>query len=193
MEIKNLKYKSLNGISERQLSEHYDVLYAGYVKKVGEIREKLGNISKENVNPTYSDYRELKLEETFSLNGVKLHELYFENLGGDGEVSGGILTKIEQDFGSFENWHEDFMAAGMGARGWVVLALDPIDGQLRNFLSDFHSHGCVWGTKPILVLDVYEHAYFIDYGTNRKGYLEAFMKNIDWGVVENRFSNSRNN
>jgi Fe-Mn family superoxide dismutase len=184
-EPQKLNYKELDGISEKQLSEHHDVLYAGYVKKVNEIREKLPLVDKSSANGTYSDIRELKLEESFALNGVFLHELYFDNLGGDGAPTEDMEARLIEDFGSFQDWQEDLIACGISARGWVILAED-IDGTLRHFTCDLHSQGGIWGYIPILVLDVYEHAYFIDYGTNRKDYIKSFIKNIDWTTVENR-------
>ena len=128
--------------------------------------------------------RELKLEEGFALNGVKLHEIYFANLGGDGIADGKILELIKKDFGSFEAWQQDFIACGMSARGWVVLAFDWAEHKLRNFICDMHNQGGIWDCCALLVLDVYEHAYFIDYATARKKYLEVFMKNIDWEYVD---------
>ncbi|MBI5229378.1 superoxide dismutase [Candidatus Micrarchaeota archaeon] len=181
MEVKPLKYKSLPGLSERQLAEHHDVLYTGYVKKTDEIREKTKGVDLETANATYSDLRELKLEETFALNGVKLHEGYFDALGGNGVPNGEILELIKQDFGSFDAWKAEFEALGLCARGWVILAYDWDEGKLRNFVCDVHNQGGVWGCSPILVLDMYEHAYFMDYGAAKKKYIEAFFKNIDWG------------
>ncbi|MBI3627180.1 MAG: superoxide dismutase [Candidatus Sungbacteria bacterium] len=186
MDLKPLKYTSLEGLSEKQLKEHHDVLYAGYVKKTNEIREALANVDLAKSNATFSDLRELKLEETFALNGVKLHEAYFDNMAA-GKVSGGLAKKwIEEDFGSFEKWAEDFKATGIGARGWVVLAFDLDEGKLRTFLCDAHNQGGVWNTIALLIMDVYEHAYFIDYATGRKNYIETFMKLIDWGEVNRR-------
>lgn len=190
MEVKPLHYKELPGLSEQQLSEHHDVLYAGYVKKVDEIRGKLLNIDYAAANPTYSEVRELKLEEGFALDGVKLHELYFTNMGGDGKPKAEMADLINLHFGSYEKWKEEFMAMGMSARGWVVLALDEED-ILRHFICDAHNQGGIWNVTPVLVLDVYEHAYIIDYGTKRKDYLEAFCQNIDWDVVFNRFPITR--
>lgn len=185
-EIKPLKYQSLEGLSERQLKEHHDVLYAGYCKKVDEIRGKLKEASKDNVNATYADWRELNLELTFALNAVKLHEAYFANLGGNGEPTGDIMNFIEQDWGSFDNWKADLLASGMGARGWVVCAYDLDDNRLYNFSCDAHNFGCIWNAIPLIVLDVYEHAYFLDYATNRKAYLETFLKNLDFDYVNSR-------
>lgn len=182
--IKPLKYKSLDGLSEKQLSEHHDVLYAGYVKKVGEIEEKLANADTASANATFSDIRELKMEETFALNGVKLHEGYFENMCPNGKTSPKIREIIEKDFGSYEKWEKEFKALGLAARGWVVLSYDLDEKKLKNILCDSHNQGGVWNSVALLIMDVYEHAYFIDYATGRKNYIEAFFKNIDWGYVE---------
>ena len=181
---KKLKYTKLDGLSEKQLQEHHGVLYPGYVKKVNEIWQRLEKADLDAANATYSDLRELKVEETFALNGVKLHEGYFDNLGGHGgKASGKVLELIEKSFGSFGNWENEFRALGLTARGWVVLAYDLDEKRLFNFVCDTHNQGGVWNCAAILILDVYEHAYFIDYGTGRKKYIEAFMKNIDWNYV----------
>ena len=185
--VRPLKFsKELSGISKRQIDEHHDVLYAGYVKKLNEIHTKIETADVTEANATFSQIRELKLEETFARNAVELHEEYFDNLGGDGVPKGVVLDLIKEDFGSFEKWQQQFVALGISARGWVILAFDKQDLKLHNYLSDFHSHGGVWNCSPILVLDVYEHAYFLDYGTARRKYLDAFMKNVDWDEVNKR-------
>lgn len=179
--VEPLKYKELPGLSEKQLAEHHDVLYAGYVKKVNEIRAALPSADLAKANATWSDLREMKLEEGFAVNGVVLHERYFANLvAGGAAASGAAKEWIDADFGSFEKWAAEFTALGMCSRGWVVLAFDMKDGRLHNYLADMHNQGGVWGAIPLLVLDVYEHAYFLDYATARKKYLETFMANIDW-------------
>ncbi len=182
--IKPLNYKELQGLSEKQLTEHHDVLYAGYVKKIGEIDEKLKTTDKSAANATYSEFGELKREETFALNGVKLHEGYFDNMKPDGSpCSGKIRELIERDFGSYEAWEEEFRAAGIAGRGWVVLGYDLEEGKLRNVLCDAHNHGGVWNMIALFIMDIYEHAYFLDYGTGRKAYIEAFFKNLNWEHV----------
>lgn len=192
-ELKSLNYIFLaDFLSERQLSEHHDVLYAGYVNKLNEIEEKLPGADKGKANATFSDFRALKKEEVFAQNGILLHELYFENIapknnGEDEEANLSIRQAIEKDFGSFSVWQEDFLACGMSSRGWVILGFNPADGQLHNYIADVHDVGGVWNAKPLLVLDVYEHAYFIDYGTKKKDYINAFIKNINWDIVEKRF------
>ncbi|MDD5251213.1 MAG: Fe-Mn family superoxide dismutase [Patescibacteria group bacterium] len=183
MTLKPLKYKGLPGLSERQLAEHHDVLYAGYVKKTNEIREALGTADLASANGTYGAWRELKVEEVFAVNGVVLHERFFDNLTpGGSKPEGRIAEMIERDFGSLERWQEEMIANGLSSRGWVVLAYDLNEGRLRNYVCERHDQGGVWGAIPLLVLDVYEHAYFLDYATARKKYLEAFLQNIDWSV-----------
>ena len=188
-EVRPLKYKELDGLSEKQLKEHHDVLYAGYVKKIDEIEEKLKKIDLASAGAVYSDLRELKLEETFALNGAKLHEGYFDNMiKGGNEPAGKILEMIERDFGSYENWEKEFKALGLAARGWVVLGYDLDEKKLKNILCDSHNQGGVWNMISLFIMDVYEHAYFIDYATGRKAYIEAFFKNIDWRSIDKLMS-----
>jgi superoxide dismutase, Fe-Mn family len=189
-EAKKLNFQELNGISQKTIENHYGKLYQGYVKKWQEIQERMKATDKSLANASFSDLRELKLEEGFVADAVLLHEAYFDILGGNGELEGGIVDAIAKDFGSFEIWQEEFKALGLCSRGWVVLAYDFNDGKLRNFLSDAHNQGGIWGTAPILVLDVYEHAYFIDFGSDRKSYIDAFFKNLNWGAINNKFSKS---
>lgn len=190
-QVKGLGYAELSGLSKKQLSEHHDVLYAGYVKKLGEIEEKLKGADASEANATYSLIRELKLEETFAANAIRLHEGYFDALGGDGKAHGHALELIKADFGSYEAWEKEFKALGLAARGWVVLAFDWEDGKLHNYLCDVHNQGAVWNCTPLLILDVYEHAYFIDYATARKSYIEAFMKNASWEHVNKAIKRAR--
>jgi len=184
-EVKPLNYRELDGLSEKQLTEHHDVLYAGYVKKTNEIEEKLKSADLASANATFSDLRELKMEETFALNGVKLHEGYFDNMvQGGARPSGKVQELIERDFGSYENWEKEFRALGLSARGWVVLGYDLDEKKLKNILCDSHNQGGVWNMLALLIMDVYEHAYFIDYATARKSYIEAFFRNINWQQLD---------
>ena len=181
--LKPLKYRELPGLSERQLAEHHDVLYAGYVKKLGEIRGTLGSVDLGKANATHSDLRELKVEETFALNGAVLHERYFDGLkAGGSKPEGRIAELLARDLGSYEKWAAEIAACGIAARGWVVLAYDLNDGRLHKYVCDVHTQGGVWGAIPLLVLDVYEHAYFLDHATARKKYIEIFLQNLDWSV-----------
>ncbi len=186
-QIKSLSFNELNGISQKTIDNHYGKLYQGYIKKWQEIQDKLKTTDQSLANATYSEFRELKLEETFATNAILLHEAYFDILGGDGKPKGEIIQAIEKEFGTFQKWEEEFRALGLSARGWVILAYDFNDGKLRNYLNDAHNQGGVWGSAPLLVLDVYEHAYFIDYGSDRKSYLDAFFQNLNWSVIEKKF------
>lgn len=187
MEVKPLKYKELAGISARQLAEHHDVLYAGYVKKYNEIEDKLKSVDLGATNATYSELRELQHEKGFALNGIKLHEYYFDNMTDKPKpISGPVKQLIESQWGSFENWADEFAALGVAARGWVVLSWDFDLEQLDDYICDAHNQGGIWNGTTILVMDVYEHAYFLDYGTARKDYITKFMAAIDWQAVNDR-------
>jgi len=175
------------GISANTIEIHHDKLYAGYVNKRNEIEEALANVDRTKANQIYSQMRGLKHEETFAANGQILHEIYFASMGGDGQAAGEVFDKIKEDFGSYATWEEDFKAAGMCARGWVVLAYDPTDGRLHNFIGDSQNQGGVWGAIPLLPCDTYEHSYFIDYGSDRAKYLGAFMTTINWSEVNKRY------
>lgn len=176
-------YSGLSGLSEKQIDQHFNVLYKGYVNKLKEIEDKLGQADLSAANSTYSEVRELQKERVFAADAIRLHEGYFKNLGGPGGTpSGPVIDLINQDFGSFDNWQSQFKASGMCARGWVVLCYDHDDKKVHNYMTDIHSDG-VWNCTPLLILDVYEHAYFIDYGTNRKDYIEVFFNNVNWDYV----------
>ncbi len=175
----------MDGISKRQIEEHY-TLYQGYVNKTNEVRSKLESADRSKANQTFSDLRELKVELSFAWNGVKLHELYFENLGGKGgQPAGKVLAALEADFGSFDKYIEDLKASGIAARGWVVTALDE-DGKIYNYVADSHNSYGIWKAAPLVVLDTYEHAYVIDYGVKRPPYIDAFLKNLNWEPVAER-------
>ena len=120
------------------------------------------------------------------MGGVKNHELYFEAMGGDGKPTGKIVEMINRDFGSFENYKKDLKATGMAGRGWAWTGLDHHTGKLFNYLGDAQNTYPVWGVTPILALDVYEHAYYVDYFTNRGAYIDEFLNFVDWNVVNSR-------
>ncbi|MBP7898386.1 superoxide dismutase [Candidatus Gracilibacteria bacterium] len=188
--------RRIGNISEKALEIHHDKLYQGYVNKKNEIEEKLKTVDRATGNNvTYSDFRSLKLEETFAANGVYLHEDYFSVLGGEGQTAldaTELSEAITAEFGSVDAWVADFKACGMSARGWAVLAYDTNDGRLHNYIGDMHNQGGVWGAVPVIVLDIYEHAYFIDYGSDRKTYIEDFMKNLDWKMANEVYVKVRN-
>ena len=186
-EIKNLAFKELKGISQKTIDIHWGKLYQGYVKKWQEIQEKLKKVDLSSANATFSELRELKLEETFAANAIILHEAYFDVLGGNGKPEGEIIEAIKKDFGSFEKWQAEFKALGMAARGWVILAYDFNDRELRNYIADAHNLYSIWGAAPLVVLDMYEHAYFIDFGSDKKAYIETWFQNLKWQTVDKKF------
>lgn len=167
------KFEKPEWLSEKQFSEHIK-LYEGYAKKLSDIKQKLENAEKEGANASYSEYRELKIEEGFCVNAIILHEAYFGVI--QNKISQALNKKIMQDFGSIENFANELKASALSARGWVVLA--ETDKGLEIFISDMHNQGGIWNAKLLLVLDMYEHAYFIDFATDKKGYVEKFMGNI---------------
>ncbi len=184
---KKFELKGLDGISENQISQHRDILYAGYVNKLNEIEERLKTVDISKANQTFSDLRALKADETFALNGVIFHELYFENLGGKNlKPKGELSDLIAKEFGSFDKWSDNFKACGLSARGWVLMGINTYDGKIHNYCLDTHNFNVPASFIPMLVMDVYEHAYTIDYGVKRQPYIDAFMKNIDWNVCMRR-------
>jgi len=184
------KLFSLDGISKKTMEEHHK-LYQGYVNKYNEIIELINNLTDDDYtksNQSYSKIRELKVELTFAWGGVVNHEIYFNHLNGKPSQPGEILSRqIESDFGSFDNFKKDLKATAIAARGWVWVCWNRRMGKLFNYLADAHNLYGLWGVKPIMVIDTYEHAYFIDYGANRGSYIEAVFKNIDWNEVDKRF------
>lgn len=177
-------------VNKEQFDAHMR-LYEGYVTNINKIDDILqnGDAQRDQSNTTFSYYRELKRGETFALDGVILHELYFENIGGNtSEPSQKILDALENDFGSFKNWQVDFIATAKASRGWAVLAFDQRSNRLRNISLDAHDLGNIAYSAPILVLDMYEHAYFLQYADKKADYINKFMKNINWDVIDERFS-----
>ncbi len=175
--------KDIEGISLKSVTEHQK-LYEGYVKKTNEIQGAIAAADKSAANAVYSTIGEMKRQETFAVNGMKLHEVFFALLGGDGVAKGKIFDMIVRDFGSYEAWKEDFNATGMSARGWAILAYDWKDMRLHNYGMDAQNVGAVWGASPLVAMDMYEHAFFMDHGTNKKAYIEAFFKTLNWDFVE---------
>ena len=181
-ELKPALYQ-LDGISRASVEAHYK-LYQGYVNKRNEILGKLGDVDTASANQVYSELRALKVDLSFAIGGIKNHEIYFEHLGGSGGAADGQVAKlIERDFGSFDAWRTDLKATGMAGRGWAWTAYDWDEGRLFNYVGDAQNTFPIWNATPLVALDVYEHAYFIDYQTDRASYIDAFMANLDWDVV----------
>ena len=181
-ELKPALYE-LDGISRETVEAHYK-LYQGYVNKRNEILGKLDGVDLASANQVYSEIRALKVDLTFAIGGIKNHEIYFEHLGGGGGDPDGLVRElIERDFGSVAEWRTDLKATGMGGRGWAWTAYDWDEGRLFNYIGDAQNSFPVWNATPLVALDVYEHAYFIDFGTDRAAYIDAFFNNLDYDVV----------
>ena len=175
----------IEGFSETLLKNHF-TLYQGYVNNTNKLCDLLNSKAKDATNP---EYAELKRRMGFEFNGMRLHEYYFENLGGKGvlDKSGKLDSKLAEEFGNYATWEQDFRATGaMRGIGWVILYQDNMTGWLFNQWINEHEIGHLAGCRPILVMDVFEHAFITDYSLKRANYIEAFFKNINWGVVEGR-------
>ena len=181
------KLIGMEGFSETLLKNHF-TLYQGYVTNTNKLMDTLASMLKEGKVGT-PEYAELKRRMGWEFNGMRLHEYYFENLGGKAAVdrSGKLAKKLAENFGSYENWEKDFRGTGaMRGIGWVILYQDNVSGKLFNQWINEHDVGHPAGCLPILVMDVFEHAFMTDYGLKRADYIEAFFKNINWAVAEGR-------
>ncbi|HEU5372554.1 MAG TPA: Fe-Mn family superoxide dismutase [Gaiellaceae bacterium] len=173
----------LDGISRETIEAHYK-LYQGYVNKRNEILGKLDDVDLSSANQVYSDLRSLKVDLTFAIGGIKNHEIYFEHLGGSGGDPAGIFGDlVKRDFGSVDAWKADLKATGLAGRGWAWTAYDWDEGRLFNYIGDAQNTFPVWNATALVALDVYEHAYFIDFGTDRASYIDTFLNNLDYDVV----------
>jgi superoxide dismutase, Fe-Mn family len=179
----------LDGISREAVEAHYK-LYQGYVAKRNEILKKLADVDLSSANQVYSEVRGLKVELSFAVGGIKNHEIYFEHLGGDGGDPDGLFGQlVERDFGSAAAWAEDLKATGMAGRGWAWTAYDWDEGRLFNYIGDAQNTYPIWNATPLVALDVYEHAYFMDFQTDRASYIDAFLSNLDWATVNDWVAN----
>lgn len=178
------------GFSGTLLKNHF-TLYEGYVKNVNTLSDKLGALRQEGKTAT-PEYAELKRRFGWEFNGMRLHELYFGNMTAAVKPqpnNSELATAMSGEFGGWDQWLSDFKASGtMRGIGWVVCALDPISKRLFNVWVNEHDLGVLVGAQPLLVLDVFEHAYMLDYGLKKVDYIEAFLRAVDWGVVADRFS-----
>jgi Fe-Mn family superoxide dismutase len=185
--------KGLRDFSERLLKNHL-ALYQGYVKNTNHLATLLLNMVKLGKTGTI-EYAEMKRRFGWEFNGMRLHELYFENLTKRPvplTKQSPLYEKLWLDFAQYSAWERGFMGVGgMRGIGWVVLTRDPVSGRLFNVWLDEHDAGFLVGSTPLLVMDVFEHAYLQDYGLNRTAYVQAFMKAINWLVVEQRFDAAR--
>ncbi len=181
------KLIGIKGLSEQLLKNHF-TLYQGYVTNTNKELDTLNAMLKDGKVST-TEFAEVKRRLGWEFNGMRLHELYFDNLGGKSPLGkdSKLAKKLAEGFGSVENWEKEFRATGaMRGVGWAIMYQDNTNGNLINFWINEHDTGHPSGCTPILVLDVFEHAFITDYGLKRADYIEAFFKNIDWSVVESR-------
>jgi superoxide dismutase, Fe-Mn family len=185
------KVKGKTGkISDKTHEEHLK-LYTGYVNKTNALLKELEELAKQldpanaaHANQVYSEIRSRKVEYSFALGGVINHELYFNVMGGKGgPATGKVAELINKSFGSFEAYKKDLKATAISARGWAWTGYDAQSGLLMNYLGDSQNTYLVWGVKPILALDTYEHAYYADFFTARGAYIDEFMNCVDWDTV----------
>jgi Fe-Mn family superoxide dismutase len=178
----------LTGFSDALLTNHF-TLYEGYVKNTNALSDKLKVLTEKGEMAT-PEFAEFKRRFGWEWNGMRLHELYFGNMTKESGTlgAGALKAGLEKTYGSVETWHKNFVATGaMRGIGWVVLAYDRESGKLYNVWVNEHDTGHLAGTTPILIMDVFEHAFMLDYGLKRADYIEAFMKALDWSVAEKRF------
>jgi len=182
---------TLSGLSLKLIESHYENNYGGALRRLNAITEQLESLDFASA-PGYV-VNGLKREELTALNSVLLHELYFASMGGEGRVTTAISEALARDFGSVQRWRSEFSAMGYalgGGSGWVLLSWLPRDGRLVNQYASEHSQA-IAGAVPIVALDMYEHAYHIDFGANAKAYVDTFLRNVDWKAVEDRLEDAR--
>jgi Fe-Mn family superoxide dismutase len=180
----------LSGLSLKLMESHYENNYGGALRRLNAITEQLESLDWAKT-PGHV-INGLKREELIALNSTLLHELYFASLGGEGRATKTMAEALTRDFGSVQNWRTQFSAMGYalgGGSGWVLLSWVPRDGRLINQYASDHSQS-IAGAIPILALDMYEHAYHIDFGANVRGYVDAFLRNVDWQAVDGRFEDA---
>jgi len=193
----NMAYEAKNfdqllgtqGFSDTLLKNHF-TLYQGYVTNTNKLADAMMNIVKEGKTNT-PEFAELKRRFGWEFNGMRLHELYFGNMrkgGSQLDKNYKLMKSLEKDFGSFDAWTNAFKAVGaMRGIGWVVLYYDPLGDRLFNAWVNEHDVGHLAGCVPLLIMDVFEHAYMVDYGLKKVDYIESFFKAVDWNVVNERF------
>lgn len=179
----------MKGFSKQLLENHFE-LYHGYVENTNKL---LKLASEETNDPKDPFFSETKRRFGWEWNGMRLHEYYFDNLGGTGKLKKStLLENLQKQFGDFQQWQDSFKAVGgMRGIGWAILYFDHFTGLLCNAWINEHDTGHLSGCTPILVMDVFEHAFIIDYGIKKDGYIAAFMQNVNWDLAVDRYQSAR--
>ncbi|MBC5792705.1 MAG: superoxide dismutase [Nanohaloarchaea archaeon] len=173
-------------ISRKVMEWHHDVHHQGYVNGANKAEERL---KEQRENDDYSDTGAILTNFTHNFSGNVLHERFWKNMSpnGGGKPEGELMQKIEEDFGSYENWKKEFKAAASSASGWALLVYIPREDELHNVAVDKHDEHAVWGAHPVLALDVWEHSYYHDYGPERGDFIDSFFDVVDWDEAGERF------
>jgi Fe-Mn family superoxide dismutase len=182
----------LKGISEKLIRSHWENNYSGALRALNVVEQRLAAMSADKDLPAYV-YGDLKREEALRTGSVVLHEIYFSHLGGEGKAGGDVLTALKQAFGSYEAWEAEFKRTGAalgGGSGWVMLGLNLHTGELHNYWSWDHLHNAP-ASLPLLVMDMYEHAYQMDYGAAAAKYIDAFLANLRWEEINRRYAKAQ--
>jgi Fe-Mn family superoxide dismutase len=182
----HLKGGALKGLSDSQLDQHF-TLYKGYVAKLNEIEAKVAEADNTKPNYSFNEYSELKRREAVAFNGGFLHELYFENLGANSEISADLNKALEAQGGK-DKLLADLKAAALGGPGWSLLTRNRRDGRLHTYFLAEHHIGLPIEQDLLVVLDSWEHAFMVDYGIKRPDYINAFLENLKWSQVSQRFA-----
>jgi superoxide dismutase, Fe-Mn family len=181
------------GISRRTHEEHLK-LWQGYANKTNEIRKALAamEVDPAKANQIFSEMRALKVNYAFAYGGFINHDVYFDTIGGQGgEATGRVGDLIRATYGSFERWAQEWKATGIAGRGWAYLGYDHNEGRVWTFIGDSQDTFPMWNHHLILAMDVYEHAYYLDFQTKRADYIEAWFKSVDWDAVNARIGKAK--
>jgi superoxide dismutase, Fe-Mn family len=188
-QLRPLKYDALPGLlTKEQIAPHYNAHYGGALKRFVKIEQDLEALLKGNQPLGGDAFAFMQRDRLNRMNSVLLHELYFDNLISKPDAPlEDIRSALAKRFGSFDRWQEDFRAVCMAANGWGILARDMVNGKLYNVASDAHEVGVIWLGQPLLVCDVYEHAYYVDYENRKKDYVDKFLSFVDWKEINRRY------
>lgn len=187
-DLANALKTASKGISETTHKAHL-TLWQGYANKTNEIRKALAELDTDpaKANQIYSQMRALKVNYAFAYGGYINHNVYFETIGGDGgAATGDVASLINEAYGSFERWAADWKATGIAGRGWVYLGYDHEEKRIHNYIGDAQDTFPAWNNTLLLAMDVYEHAYFLDFQTARAKYIDAYFHCINWNAVNAR-------
>lgn len=184
------KFKQVTEFVTQKTKDAHTELYKGYVQSLNRVASELDTADRDDANPRHSEYRSLKLDETYNLNATWLHELYFANCfdpHSEVVMDSMAFLRLQRDFGTFDDWQRDFMACALSAgSGWAVLGYHMFLKRYANFMVSHHSGDIPVGFYPVIVVDMWEHAYVRDYLTDKKSYLVSQMRELNWNVIEDR-------